>query len=542
MTLKALRIVTCCLLAVALAACTRKPQLAETGEPAEVIVNYQLSEKRGRAAHVVIMVWDGMRPDFVTEENTPTLWQISRRGVTFSNHHPAYPSTTEVNGTALATGTLPARSGIIGNREFRPAIDPRKPIATEAVEAVRKGDVLTGGKYLAVPTLAETIQQAGFRTAIAGTKPVALLWDRAEKRAAGAARKSVTVFQGQTAPVSAASALMNGQGDFPEGAGFPNAGQDRWTTKVLTEELWKEDVPKFSVLWVSEPDYSQHFSAPGAPLALKALRSSDEMLAMVIAALTDKGVLEKTDIFVVSDHGFSTIQDGLDIAQELTRAGFRAARQFNAPPQPGDILVGNSGATLFFYVTGHDRATTQRLVTFLQQSPLSGVIFTRETLEGTFPLSAIHIDSPDAPDVVLSPRWNDGRNASAAPGMIAADGLRNAGHGMHGSLSPFDMRNTLIAAGPDFPAGVSHELPTGNIDLAPTVLWILGIRPTSPFDGRVLGEALNETPDATAAKPEETLMEVKREGEGMKWHQHLRRVQFGNATYFLEGNGGQAPQ
>ena len=37
--------------------------------------------------HVVVVVWDGMRPDFVTEQNAPTLWQLSKSGVFFRNHH-----------------------------------------------------------------------------------------------------------------------------------------------------------------------------------------------------------------------------------------------------------------------------------------------------------------------------------------------------------------------------------------------------------------------------------------------------------------------
>ena len=28
--------------------------------------------------HVVVVVWDGMRPDFVTEQTTPTLWKLAR--------------------------------------------------------------------------------------------------------------------------------------------------------------------------------------------------------------------------------------------------------------------------------------------------------------------------------------------------------------------------------------------------------------------------------------------------------------------------------
>src|SRR6266576_3851807 len=85
----------------------------------------------GKARHVVVMVWDGMRPDFVSEQNTPTLWQLSRQGVTFKHHHSVYLSATEVNGTAISTGSYPAHDGIVGNSEYRPKIDPLKSIHTE---------------------------------------------------------------------------------------------------------------------------------------------------------------------------------------------------------------------------------------------------------------------------------------------------------------------------------------------------------------------------------------------------------------------------
>ena len=32
----------------------------------------------GRAKHVVVIVWDGMRPDFISATNTPTLWKLAQ--------------------------------------------------------------------------------------------------------------------------------------------------------------------------------------------------------------------------------------------------------------------------------------------------------------------------------------------------------------------------------------------------------------------------------------------------------------------------------
>ena len=63
------------------------------------------------------------------------------------------------------------------------------------------------------------------------------------------------------------------------------------------------------------------------------------------------------------------------------------------------MVVGNGG-TIIFYVIGHDRDVSSRLVEWLQRSDFAGVIFAREQFEGTFPLQFARIDTPEAPDVV----------------------------------------------------------------------------------------------------------------------------------------------
>src|SRR6266704_2075246 len=124
-----------------------------------------------RGEHVVVVVWDGMRPDFVSEQNTPTLWKLAQSGVIFRNHHSVYPSATIVNGTAINTGAYPNRSSILANHDYLPQID------VENASVVRKADELSGGKYIGVPTIAELVQQGGGKTAIAAAKTVGLLLD-----------------------------------------------------------------------------------------------------------------------------------------------------------------------------------------------------------------------------------------------------------------------------------------------------------------------------------------------------------------------------
>ncbi len=100
--------------------------------------NTAIAQKsQGQADHVVLIVWDGMRPDFVTEKYSPTLWKLSREGVTFRNHHAVFPSSTNVNGTAIATGVYPARNGWMANLEYRPEMDDRKPVDTAPMLRLR---------------------------------------------------------------------------------------------------------------------------------------------------------------------------------------------------------------------------------------------------------------------------------------------------------------------------------------------------------------------------------------------------------------------
>jgi len=130
---------------------------------------------------VVVVVWDGMRPDFVTEQNTPALWKLAREGVTFRNHHSVYPSATMVNGTALVTGIYPGKNGIIANHVYRPEIDPHHAVDVELPPVVKKGDEVSKEKYISVPTIAELVQRAGGRSVIAAAKTVGLLLDRQRK-------------------------------------------------------------------------------------------------------------------------------------------------------------------------------------------------------------------------------------------------------------------------------------------------------------------------------------------------------------------------
>jgi arylsulfatase A-like enzyme len=303
----------------------------------------------------------------------------------------------------------------------------------------------------------------------------------------------------------------------------------------LLDALWSNGVPALSVLWLSEPDYSQHAAGPGSPKALAALASSDRKLAAVLAQLEARNRRDKTDVFVVSDHGFSTVETVVDVAKVLRDGGFNAQRGFREKPNKGDVLVVSQGGSVLFYVMNRQTKTVRKLVEFLQQQDFTGVLFTRKRMPGTFTLDTAMMESPDPPDVVLSMRWSTNASRIGVPGLFASDG-RRPGEGSHASLSRFDVHNILVGAGPDLKQGFESSLPSGNTDLAPTILWVLGVKPKKAMDGRVLSEALTiEAPEV--GKPTTRRLEATRVFENATWSQYLRISRVNDTVYLDEGNG-----
>ena len=228
---------------------------------------------------------------------------------------------------------------------------------------------------------------------------------------------------------------------------------------------------------------------------------------------------------------------------EPMAAGFDAVTEFAGEPKSGQIMIVGNGGTVLFYVIAHDKEVTRRLVEFLQQTDFAGVIFTRDAMQGTFTLDKAKIDpltaSParTAPDVEMAFRWSEEKNKFGAAGMIDGDWQRAAGKGTHATLSKFEMHNMLIAAGPDFQSGLTSDVPSGNVDLAPTILHILGITPPDVIDGRILWETFLSTDKNPGWKSETQKIEATKKFPNGTWRQELKVSRVGSTIYLDEGNG-----
>jgi arylsulfatase A-like enzyme len=169
-------------------------------------------------------------------------------------------------------------------------------------------------------------------------------------------------------------------------------------------------------------------------------------------------------------------------------------------PAPGSlavnsIVVAANGGSDYFYVPSHDSATVAALVKVLQQREEYGAIFVDSrygSLPGTLQMAQINLENTTRrdngqPDVVVSFNWDFATSVQGMPGIEfeSAGGQR----GMHGSFGTADVHNTLIANGPSFKSATVLTTPTGNVDLAPTAAYLLGLS-LPQADGRIINEAL----------------------------------------------------
>jgi arylsulfatase A-like enzyme len=273
-----------------------------------------------------------------------------------------------------------------------------------------------------------------------------------------------------------------------------------WTQRVLREYVLPELGPSVIINWLTEPDHTQHHAGVGSPSARAALRHDDDQIADVLAALDGLGLAASTAIFVVSDHGFSTNSAGVDVEQELIAAGLKASAD------SGDVVLASSGQAVGLHVAGHDGDRIARIARFVQSRDWGGVLFAaprapgdpRGAVEGTFSLALIHVANGErGPDLLVTFPWTSGVNAFGVPGtdLACVSGGATLLASDHGSMSPWNVRNTLLAWGADFKKGVTVRVPAGNVDVAPTILALLGIDERDGMDGRVLVEAFARGPD-----------------------------------------------
>ena len=440
-----------------------------------------------RATTHLVMVVDGLRPDYVTTELMPRLTGLGQRGVVFQAHHAVFPTVTRVNSSSITTGSYPETHGVMGNSIYIPEVNATRSLDTadrENLEAVAKAD----GPLLTAPSLGEILRKSGKTVfvASAGSSGSAFLLNPV----AGTGTIINTDF---IRPPELASRVSQRIGTSPPAA-TPNAPRNRYAVDAYLRMGLEDFHPDVTFLWFGDPDGTAHANGIGSEMTQSALRLVDAEIGRIEDTLRSRGLLERKNLLVNSDHVFSTHTGGLRLDMLL--------KPFTRPMSDGSPDIVNAGGSV--HIRGvADVSRLNAIVAALQQRPEVGAIFTRPgpkggsegIVPGTLSFDVARWNHRRSGDILVSANWTDAINKAGYKGTPAQGGVAG-----HGTSSMYDIHNTLIASGPDFRERTVSAVPTGNVDLAPTLLHLLGVTPAKTMTGRVIREALRSGPLPSAIK------------------------------------------
>ena len=475
-------------------------------------------------AKAIIVVFDGLQPTQVTRELMPNLSRFAAEGVSGGNHHAVFPTVTRANVASIVTGHHPGAHGLTGNMLVIPEFDPHHAIG--ALEPTLT-EVAACHQVLLQPTLGDILHRHGqeYVAVGTGTSGNAYLQNPNAENDGGA-----TIHPDFCLPRPLHGEIIARFGPWPDRR-EPTAAKLARAVDVVTGYVLEERQPAVSLLWFSEPDSSQHAHGVGAAEAVAAIAEADRQFGRLLAWLDERDMSPDTNVIVVSDHGYSTISEVVDVEAELRDVGF--------PPgsEPGGVAVAPNGGSVLFYAPGDTAATAERLAGWLTARPWCGALVASEAagnIAGTLPAGLIGLEGPRAPTLAMSFRWDSAANPAGFAGHAYSTNLA-PGQGQHGSMSRHETRNVFFAKGPDFKQSATVATPTGNVDLAPTILRLLGLPGGEAMHGRVLREALRGGPDDVEWRTE--THEAERDTPGGRYRQAITVSHVGATVYVDEGSG-----
>ena len=436
----------------------------------------------------LIVFFDGLRPDYITEEQMPNLFAFKKTAAWGKHHHSVFPTVTRVNSASYATGSYPGTHGLLGNSIYIPEVARNKPIGT-TYDDLTKIPGATSGPLLTAKSLGEVLADAGQKMMVfsSGTTGQAFLQNHTVNGA--------IVNPGLILPETLKEQVLKEIGAVSD-AGPEETRRHKWITDALLKYGLVKNGPLVSAIWFSDPDGAAHEHGIGSEEAVRAIKYADGQFGRIMEALQAKGADERYNVIISTDHGFVTHTGKQGLADFLIKEGFKKEKE-------SDDVVVAEGA---IYVKDHDPKKIESVVAALHKQEWVGAVFTRGAkkgdthgrVKGTLSFDLIHYNHPKrSGDILVAPNWNDAKNDKGYAGTDFSGGVAG-----HGGSSPYEINIALLASGPDFHHGAITELPTSNIDIVPTVLHIYNLPKPATMDGRVVKELFRSN---TARRKKESL-------------------------------------
>ena len=412
------------------------------------------------ARHVVLISIDGMRPASYTSAGPaqiPTLRALMARGAYARGVIGVLPTVTYPSHTTMITGVPPAVHGIVNNTW----LDPENRAA---------GAWYWYARDIKVPTLPGLIRASGM-TAAAVSWPVTVGMDldyNIPEHFRSRHPEALSLLRALSTP----GHVIDGyESSLPAPMPWPPTDNERAGMAAWIVRTFK---PHFTMLHIFDNDSASHEYGHDSPEALAALERSDAHVATMLDAVKAAGIAERTDVVVVSDHGFLRLQTQLQPNFAFKQDGLIQVND-RGVITTWDAYLQSSGGAGFVYLKRPDDAAlvarVRRLLDAIVADPANGVdrLWTRSDLQRV----------GATPEASFALTMKTGFYTGTAHTVLLQPTTSKGGHGFDPSMPA--LHASLILAGPD----VSKRGDLGVVrmtQIAPTIARWFGVRLVAEAD------------------------------------------------------------
>ncbi|HZS94982.1 MAG TPA: alkaline phosphatase family protein [Chloroflexota bacterium] len=448
--------------------------------------------------YVVLITLDAFRADYQQLAPMPVLDGLKLQGISYDQAWVGQvESETPTSHTTLSTGSLPKNDGIIG---FEWA-DPKSH--KKVLDGWPPG-VLTGKMQADIKASGADSLPAAIKRANRQAKVVALSSEKVYAAGGmGGWAADYILYHKRTAPHNQTLLPQGVPGQTPPAHFLSSLGLTDhlpmkhfsdwdWLSTELALKAFKAFRPRLLMVNLPSGDvYGHPYGGPASPGIFRQIVAGiDRNIGRIVKAYQDAGIYEQTLFVVVGDHGMvpndrevwgSATQDA------VTKAG--GTYVFHTGGTAADIYIANPAKA--GVVAAGQLQIPNVVAAYYKVKTKSGYEYAPAPGQSIDPaLDAANryfvntFVGPSAPDVFAAFRENTiGRDQKVA-------------YGEHGGVNWGAQHVPLVIAGPGVNQAVRSSFPARLVDVAPTILRVLGIKPLR-MDGTILADAVA---GATAAE------------------------------------------
>lgn len=443
-----------------------------------------------RASRVVVCVFDGLRPDMVTPERMPQLAAFIAKSRNFPETRTVFPSMTRVATSSIATGAHPARHGIVGNAFYYPEVTRDFVLDVSKAEDIALAEQRLGGSFLTADTFADALAAAGKTVAVVHSGSPGSTYALNPKAVKNGHWSFSVLGSKHTKTPWAVEEMVALFGPLPPRK-LPRFDEIDYTARIMTDWVIPEMNPDVALIWFNEPDTSFHYRFLGSDETRAVMREADNAFGRILKAIDARPDADEVAILVASDHGQISSSGEINLAALLTESGHPAAMasQRDLSGMALAVTGGNMGE---IRVLDGDIERRDRVARWLMAQDFTGMLFTPSddpvhgSVPGTFSHRLVGLDHDRQPELVYVLRSSLHDDAHGLPGLGLITGSVPVGGGMHGGLNRYELNTVLALGGHEAIVAGAYTGATGVIDIAPTILDLLGVETPASMQGTSL--------------------------------------------------------